>query len=244
MDPIAKYKKARQKLILLDYDGTLVNFTIAPEDAKPSVRVLNILYKLSCNPTTKLIIITGREYRSIDKMIGHLPIDIVAEHGAMVKENGLWNDRVKHNILWKHEFLPLLNQISSECTGSFVEEKRFSIAWHYRNVDLLGGYIFSRELIRMTQNKVHRYGLRIVDGAKTVEIMTNETNKGKLISTFIEKTKYDYVLSIGDGATDEDMFQMLKDNENCITIKVGYGNTSADHRLDPPEDVIRLLEKL
>src|SRR3972149_7047172 len=105
---IEKYKNATNKLVLLDYDGTLVSFAPIPEQATPSVRLLNALYKLVKKPTTKVVIITGREYRSIDKLIGHLPIDIIAEHGAMIKENRIWKDQIK-NISWKLEILPTLN---------------------------------------------------------------------------------------------------------------------------------------
>ena len=241
---IEKYKNATNKLVLLDYDGTLVSFAPIPEQATPSVRLLNALYKLVKKPTTKVVIITGREYRSIDKLIGHLPIDIIAEHGAMIKENGMWKNKIINNNAWKKEILPVLNQITAQYKGSFIEEKCFSLTWHYRNVDLIGGYIFSRELIRMTRDKTHTHDLRIIDGSKNVEIMTNEANKGKAINDLVNNDNYDYVLSIGDDVTDEDMFEELKDNENAITIKIGYGNTSAKYRLDSPSDVIQLLEQL
>lgn len=243
MEAINKYREASNKLILLDYDGTLVNFKLTPDEAKPSVRLLNVLYKLNCNISTKVVIITGREYRSIDKLIGHLPIDIVAEHGAMIKKNGVWNDQIR-NVSWKHEILPALNQITSECHGSFVEEKRFSLAWHYRNVDIMGGHIFSRELIRMVHDKKHPCDLKIIDGNKTVEIMTKEASKGNAINDLLKHINYDYVLSIGDDVTDEDMFEVLKDNENAFTIKVGSGNTSAKYRLNTSENVLQLLELL
>lgn len=244
MDIIAKYKNAENKLILLDYDGTLVNFSIQPENAKPSVRLLNALYKFSRKPWVRIVIITGREYRSIDKLIGHLPIDIVAEHGAMIKENGMWKERIKNTIRWKHEFLPMLNQFTLECEGSFIEEKRFSIAWHYRNVNTMGGYIFSRELIREVRNKIHSRDLKLIDGNKAVEIMISETGKGKITEDLIKQSNHDYILSIGDDVTDEDMFEALKENEDAITIKVGYGKTSAKYRLDDVSSVISLLEQL
>jgi len=241
---LEKYKSSKRKLLLLDYDGTLVGFTVNPEEAKPPVRVLNLLYRLCRDPSVKVVVTTGREYRSIDRLIGHLPIDIIAEHGAMIKENGMWNDLVKMNILWKHEFIPELQRMTSECHGSSIEEKRFSIAWHYRDVDVLGGYIFSRELMRIFENKVSLFNLRILDGNRTLEIITNDVNKGMMIHHLIDKHKCDYVLSIGDGGTDEDMFEVLREGENYITIKVGYGRTAAKYRLDSPQDVVALLEKL
>jgi len=244
MDPILKYKNAKKKLILLDYDGTLVDFTVIPDEAKPSVRLLNVLYKLSCDPSTKIVIITGREYKSIDKLIGHLPVEIIAEHGTMIKKGGIWNDLIKNNSSWKAEFLGMFNRYTSECPGSFTEEKRFSIVWHYRNVDMMKGYIFSREVIRQVYDKIRSNDLRIIDGNKTLEIITNGASKGKIINNLLKNSHYDYVLSIGDDVTEEDIFEFPKDDENYITIKVGYGNTSEKYRLDSPNEVIQLLERL
>ena len=96
----------------------------------------------------------------------------------------------------------------------------------------------------MAHNQTNTNDLRIIDGNKTVEIMTKEVNKGKAINDLIKNNNYDYVLSIGDDVTDEDMFEALKDDENSITIKVGSGNTSAKYRLDSPADVIQFLEQL
>lgn len=241
---IAEYKNAHNRLLLLDYDGTLVNFRIVPDEAKPSVRVLNILYKLSCHPTTKVVVITGRDYRGIDRMIGHLPITIIAEHGSMIKEHGMWTDRVRADMQWKNAFLPTFQRYMEECKGSFVEEKRFSLAWHYRNVDMVTGYIYSRDLIHEVQDRALLHNLRIIDGSKTLEIVTAGADKGNTVISLVKERKYDVVLCIGDGTTDEDMFRLLKDREGAITVKVGYGKSDAEYRLDSPDEVVELLEQL
>ena len=244
MELIAKYKKAHNKLVLLDYDGTLVNFTIKPDDAKPSERLLKVLSKISNDPATKIMIITGREYRSIDKLVGHLPIDIIAEHGAMLKENGSWKEQVNDAVFWKKGILPTLNEITEKCPGSFIEDKGFSLAWHYRNCELEAGQACSRELIGLIDNTIHSYVLKILDGNKVVELLNKGIGKGKSVKNLVEQNNYDCILSIGDDKTDEEMFDVLKDNENSITIKVGEGATSAKFRLNTPENVLELLELL
>ena len=86
---VEKFKKASNKMIFLDYDGTLVNYELIPINAKLSEQINEILIKLIDKPNVKVVIISGRGYRDIDKLLVHLPIDIVAEHGAMRKENGV-----------------------------------------------------------------------------------------------------------------------------------------------------------
>ena len=51
----------------------------------------------------------------------------------------------------KKQSLPILNQITAECPESFVEEKNFSLAWHYRNAESQSGYTYSRELISILE---------------------------------------------------------------------------------------------
>lgn len=238
-----KYKNATNRLLLLDYDGTLTDYVPTPDRAVPSERLLNLLLKLSGNENTRVVIITGRGYLDIDKLIGFLPIDIIAEHGAMIKKNSEWKKYINDDGLWKNKILPLLNKCTSECTDSFIEEKYFSLAWHYRNTEFEKGYTQSRELIRILE-KENYSDLRIIDGNKVVEIMPGQSGKGKATQSLLDRDNYDYILSIGDDKTDEDMFEVLLHNTNAVTIKVGDGNTFAKYKLDSVNDVITLLERL
>ncbi|MGQ0827656.1 MAG: trehalose-phosphatase [Bacteroidota bacterium] len=244
-DLIRKYRNTNNsKLILLDYDGTLVDYSSIPDQALPTERVLSLLRKLIQKPSLKVVIITGRRHLDIENLIGNLSIDIIAEHGAMIKENGNWKEHIKTNGSWKKAILPFIHRLVSERPDSFIEEKKFSLTWHYRNLEPIGGYIFSRELIRTLSDKVIPYDLKIVDGNKIIEIMPSQMGKGNAIQHLLEKICYDLILSIGDDKTDEDMFTVLANNKNSFTIKVGYGNTSAKHKLDSVNDVLTFLELL
>ena len=241
---IEKYKNAYKKLVLLDYDGTLVNYSPLPDKATPPDQLLGVLEKLIRFPQTRVIVITGRRIHDIDNFLGHLPIDIMAEHGALNKVNGKWEKLTQDDGSWKNKVLPLLNRITLTCPNSFVEEKHFSLTWHYRNVETNTGFIHSRELIRLLENVAQSYNLRIIDGKKVVEIVTAEIDKGKAVRQLIEPNDYDGILCIGDDETDEDMFRYLKKYENAVTIKVGKEKTFAKYRLETVEEVILLLEKL
>ncbi|KAF0151976.1 MAG: trehalose 6-phosphate synthase/phosphatase [Ignavibacteria bacterium] len=239
-----KYKTAVNKLILLDYDGTLVDFVPTPERAKPSAHLLNTLRTISNQPQTEVIIISGRLYFDIDRFLGVLPLNIIAEHGAMVKENGKWKKQIVDYRLWKQSVLPIFNRFALTCPNSFVEEKEYSLTWHYRNAQLESGHEHSRELIRALKDSARSYNLRIIDGNKIVEVMNNDIDKGKAVKKMLKQNEYDYVLSIGDDQTDEDMFCALSDYSNTYTIKVGEGETFAKYRVKSVSEVLNLLEQL
>jgi trehalose 6-phosphate synthase/phosphatase len=241
---IEKYKKATNKLVLLDYDGTLVNYELIPDNARLSEHLFDILIKLIDKPQTKVFIISGRGHNDIDRLLDHLPIDIIAEHGAMIKESGVWKNQIIDNNLWKKTIIPVLNRITSACPESFVEEKNFSLTWHYRSADTQRGYAYSRELIHILEKIVHSYNLKILDGNKVVEVLTNKIGKGKAVKELLEQDNYDFILSIGDDATDEEMFEFLLHNANAFTIKVGIGDTYAKNKLASIDDVVLLLKQL
>lgn len=241
---VEKFKKAGNKMIFLDYDGTLVNFELIPKNAKLSEQINEILKKLIDKPNVKVVIISGRGYQDIDKLLDHLPIDIVAEHGAMMKVNGVWMNQINFDDTWKKAVTDIFNQIIFTCPESYIEEKRFSLTWHYRNTDPQSGYTHSRELIRLLDKTVRSGKLRILDGNKVVEVLTNENGKGKAVKKLVEQTGYDFILAVGDDATDEEMFEFLLPDSNAYTIKVGNGDTCAKDQVADINDVMLLLKQL
>ncbi|MGN6567651.1 MAG: bifunctional alpha,alpha-trehalose-phosphate synthase (UDP-forming)/trehalose-phosphatase, partial [Flavipsychrobacter sp.] len=77
-----RYMYAQKRLLFLDYDGTLVPFTRRPEDAFPDTEVLRTLERLGNDIKNNVVVISGRDKATLDKWLGHLPLNIVAEHGA------------------------------------------------------------------------------------------------------------------------------------------------------------------
>jgi trehalose 6-phosphate synthase/phosphatase len=77
-----------------------------------------------------------------------------------------------------------------------------------------------------------------------VEIMTNEAGKGNAVEKLLKKKNYDFILSIGDDATDEEMFEYLLHIANAFTIKVGNGDSYAKYQFDSINDVLLLLKQL
>jgi trehalose 6-phosphate synthase/phosphatase len=241
---IEKYRKAADKLILLDYDGTLVNYELIPDNARLPDHLTDILIKLINKPETKVLIISGRGHQDIDKLLHHLPINIIAEHGAIIKEKGVWKNLVTDNSLWKEAIVPILNRITSACPNSFVEEKNFSLAWHYRNAESSSGYVHSRELINRVEKYIGLNNLKILDGNKVVEIMSREIGKGKAVKNLVKYDNFDFILSIGDDVTDEEIFELFLSDANSFTIKVGNGSTFAKYKLDSVGEVVMFLNEL
>jgi trehalose 6-phosphate synthase/phosphatase len=241
---VDKYRRPGKKLILLDYDGTLVTYKPKPQQALPSESLLNILGRLAEHTDTDLIIISGRDHPDIDFLLGDLPIGIIAGHGAIMRENGVWKNQISDEIFWKDTIRPILNRMCVQCPESFVEDKHFSLAWHYRNSNERSGFGYSRQLIKQLEKFSERIGLKILDGNMVVEIMSKEIGKGIAVEKLLANKKYDFILSVGDDVTDEEIFAFLMPEKRAFTIKVGNGATNAKYYFNSVEEVVLLLKLL
>jgi trehalose 6-phosphate synthase/phosphatase len=239
-----KFRHAKNRLVLLDYDGTLVDHTSIPGNATLPQEMTEILLKLINQKGTGLFIITGRRYDDIDRFLNHIPVNILADHGAVVKEGPDWKNHHKYDSSWKSPFLPVLESFTKKCPGSFTEDKMFSIAWHYRNADPVTGSACSRELLSTLKEIVTDNEFRVLDGNKVVEILAGSAGKGKAVSKLMEGNLYDFILSIGDDATDEEMFEYFADNAIAYTVKVGEGITCAKYKAENINSVASLLNQM
>ncbi|GAB3903040.1 bifunctional alpha,alpha-trehalose-phosphate synthase (UDP-forming)/trehalose-phosphatase [Larkinella knui] len=234
------FARARSRLLLLDYDGTLAEFTSEPGLAAPSAGVLETLRKLASQPENKVVIISGRDQPTLESWFGSLPIDLVAEHGDKQKQNGSWQKNNQDNAAWKNRVRPLLDEMVNRCRGSFIEEKATTLVWHYRNANEEIGFERSRELL-LTLTHLLPHTLRIIDGNKVIEIKSVDWDKGKLARRLIDGSRYDFVLAVGDDQTDEDMLAVLT-QEHQYPVKVGHGPTAATYRLPDVQQVVNLLD--
>lgn len=238
-----RYIKAKKRLILLDYDGTLVKFYPDILAAFPDTPLLELLDELCADKKNTVVIISGRQHTTLEEWLGNHPLTLIAEHGMWEKKQGLgWEETVHVPGEWQEELLPLLQSYTGRTHGSFIEKKSHSLAWHYRNAEKDLGEYHANELISHLRYFVADMPLNILTGNKVIEIKSTEVNKGKAIEKFLADPAYDFILAIGDDVTDEDMFKTI--GEKGITIKVGGNNSSAGFCLKSIEDAKALLDFL
>src|SRR5690606_326842 len=224
---IAQFINAESRLLLLDYDGTLVGFAKHPKQAVPGEALLNLISHLSSDPKTALTIISGRDAATLDEWFGHLPITLIAEHGAAIRrKDDTWELRREFDQQWKPVIKTTMDLFSKRCPGSFVEEKNHTLAWHYRNVEPDAGFTRSRELLDNLYHLIRNAQLQVIDGNKVIEVRVAGIDKGAAALRLLEESSYDFILAMGDDKTDEDMFRAL--NDRGVTIKVGRGQSVAN----------------
>jgi trehalose 6-phosphate synthase/phosphatase len=234
---------SKKRVFFLDYDGTLVNFNGNPLEAKPDEELYQIIDDLNKDDRNQIVIISGRKYETLGEWFGHLPIDLIAEHGAWKKYKGKdWQEEPNLSDKWKPNVRAMLESYSDRTAGSFIEEKRFSLAWHYRKVEKGLGELRANELISNLRYLTREKGLQLLPGNKVVEIKNAEINKGKAASAYIYDKHFDFMIAMGDDHTDEDIFTNLPDS--AITIKIGSSVSEAKFYLRSVEETRVLLQSL
>lgn len=239
---LADFNKATKRCILLDYDGTLAPYQKIPSMAAPSSELIQLLQQLAANPRNEIVIISGRDTDTLEKWLGKLPLNMIAEHGACAKRrNSNWEEQVSIKTEWKEQVRPLMQLFVDRCAGSFIEEKKSTLAWHYRNTNQELGFIRSRELRNSLLQLTANTSLQVIDGNKVLEVRMIGVDKGTASNNMLALLKPDFILGIGDDATDEDMFKALQDN--AYTIKIGRANTSAQYTILSQREVFPFLER-
>lgn len=238
-----KYTRAHKRLFLLDYDGTLVDFNININAATPDKELYHLLEELARDEKNKVVIISGRKHTTLEEWFGHLKLDLVGEHGVWHKtDGGQWEEIKGLTTEWKQHIKPILNTYTERTPGAFIEEKTYSLVWHYRKAERGLGELRASELMNNLRYMMGDWGLQLLPGNKVVEIKNIEVNKGKAAQHYLHKTDYDFVLAMGDDITDEDMFKALKDQ--AITIKVNSNLSAAKYYLRDYSEARNFLKSL
>ncbi len=239
------YRRAKKRLLLLDYDGTLVSFAPDPQLAIPGRGLLRLIQSLSANPANDVYIISGRSSAWLQHYFGTLPVSLVAEHGARLRQkDGEWTTAVQTNSDWKVSISQIMEMYVRRCPGSSIEEKDFSIVWHYRKAAPEQGKLRAMELMGELNDAIHTRKLQVMMGNKIVEVRNSGIDKGSAIKQILTNLQYDFIFAAGDDKTDEDMFKVLAGKPQCYSIKVGSDASFARFNLQTPQMIVTLLESL
>ena len=235
--------KSNKRLFLLDYDGTLVGFKGKPAEAGPDDEIIDLLKCLSRDPKNTVVIISGRDKTTLEDWLGHIGTALVAEHGGWIKlENREWQSRVPLDMNWKDTIRPILELHTDRTPGSTVEEKDFSLVWHYRRADPEFAYVRGQELRAALVNLTENLDVGVFEGNKILEVKSQVVNKGRAAEHWVTGRDWDFILAAGDDYTDEEMFSILP--EEAYSIKVGFAASKARFNVDSVKDIRMLLKRL
>ncbi|RKY36639.1 MAG: trehalose-phosphatase, partial [Candidatus Omnitrophota bacterium] len=194
-------------------------------------------------------IVSGRSREDVEKLVGLDGIFYAGSHGFDIKGPGFSKTQEE-----AEDIIPVINKITQELKqelgkipGLLLEEKRFSIAVHYRLVDE-GKYLSKIE--RVVTHKVQdNPQLRLMHGKKVFELLPKiDWNKGKAIRWIMQALEIDWgeysVIYIGDDVTDEDAFRTIRTRGTAILVSEVPKISCADFFLKSPQEVAQFFKIL
>ena len=246
--PLAKQFPKKSRIILLDYDGTLVPIQRTPDEATLSDRARSRIQNIAEQDDCMTIVISGRSSSFIAKQVRDIPLALACEHGGQFRSapGKRWKRLVAADT---KEWFPIVRSIMEDfckrTPGAFIEKKKFALSWHYRQSSEHFSAYQARRLIAELKSTLSSRPVSILHGKKVVEVRAAEANKGHFVRWLLDRYALSddiQIIAIGDDKTDEDMFRALPDH--AITVKVGHDYSDAHYRLSTPDDVYTFLESL
>ncbi|HKJ79694.1 MAG TPA: bifunctional alpha,alpha-trehalose-phosphate synthase (UDP-forming)/trehalose-phosphatase, partial [Prolixibacteraceae bacterium] len=219
------------RVFFLDYDGTLTGFENNPKHARPTEELYALLDNLASDPKNRIVLISGRDKNTFEEWFGHKPYTLIVEHGVWVKAAGSdWQMIEPLDASWKENIKSALEFYVDRTPGSFIEEKNYSLVWHYRKSDPDLGINRAIELKDELTSLVANLNLEILEGNKVIEIKNRGINKGRAAQKVLHDAPADKIVAIGDDWTDEFLFSEIPND--AVTIKVGMAKTVAGYKVE------------
>lgn len=248
---LSRLAASPELLVVCDFDGTLAPIVDRPEDARITPRAEHALSVLQSAPGVSIALISGRSIESLGETKVNLEGRIVAgSHGAEllgVDREGRPSTEIRLTRDEQRRFerlRTLLDERVEEVPGAWVEVKPLGFAVHVRAVadESEGNRLLTSlvEHVKRLQDGGEPYHSR--GGKMVLEFAVRRADKGAVLREIRQYLPQMPVLFVGDDVTDEDALRALVLGD--VGVKVGPGDTVADHRVRDPEVVAAMLARL
>ena len=238
-------------LVLLDFDGTLAPIAPTPDEAALPSATRCSLARLAASPRCTVAVVSGRAIDDLRAKVGLAGVAYVGSHGlesADAPALPVYDPpRPVRELLARLK--ERLGARLAAVPGSLLEEKKASLAVHYRRVDP-SEVARVEEAVRGGVAELDSGGaLDVAPGKMVLEIRPRvEWNKGTAVERLIRaeerrRSGAVFPLYVGDDATDEDGFRALAGRG--LSVLVGERpDSSASHFVADTEEVARMLRAL
>jgi trehalose 6-phosphate phosphatase len=220
-------------LLGFDFDGTLAPIVTDPDRAvmRPKTRALlaKVAKRYPC------VIISGRAHKDVRKLVTGVDVaGVIGNHGL---EPWHSSDRFERSV---KRWVPKLHKALDGVPGVQIENKRFSVAVHYRQARNRSD---ARKKILAAAADLGP--VRLIGGKMVVNVLpVGAPHKGIALERERERLGCDTAIYVGDDETDEDVFTLHQPGR-LLAVRVGPNKASlASHHIGSQRDIDRLLQAL
>lgn len=235
--------RAPQKVLLLDYDGTLAPFTVQRDHAQPYPSVREILNRIMALGTTRVIIVSGRPAAELPALLAldNTP-EVWGSHGMeCIDMSGRRKlqalDSVTDGLLHVAHA-----RLKAAGLMQHVEAKAGGLAVHWRGLSRAEAEAIGTAAARIFFELDHQNRFRILPFHCGIELRIKSPNKGTVVESVQNALPASAAIAyLGDDLTDEDAFHALRPSGLSVLISERERPTAASVWLRPPDELVGFL---
>ena len=235
---------ARERLLLLDYDGTLAPFHRRPEDAMPYAGVPEVLGRLARDGRTRVVIVSGRRLVDLRGPLSRIP------------HAGAWGTHGWEHLTAGGEHIEFQPEASARrrlqlaepaarrlaMLGARVERKGASVAIHWRGLREP-----NRSEVRErigSEWRAHAGTLDLLEFDGGLELRARGRTKADAVREALASSAPGCACAyLGDDLTDEDAFAAIAGRGLAVLVRPEWRETAASVWIRPPEELLEFLER-
>jgi trehalose 6-phosphate phosphatase len=232
----------RKCAILLDIDGTILDFAPSPRQVWVPTGLRRTLVRLNTLTGGALALVSGRSLHDIDLIFSPLELAAIGGHGAEIRpaagaQPTLYASQMSAALKRR------LASISELGPGILVEDKGYSLALHYRLAPEKGAAV--RAAVESICAAAVSDSVDILPGKMVVEIKPLGVNKARAVSKLMTHPPFTgrKPIFIGDDTTDEPVFGIIP-QFGGLGFSVGRVVAEVNGHFEKPESVRAWLARV
>ena len=240
-----RVSESEKSVLFLDYDGTIAPFRIKRDEAVPYPWVPGILNGILETGKTRLVIISGRDVSSIQKLLRlSQQVEIWGCHGRqhLLLNGELKSDRISRAA--RRALSDAQEWVEDHGLSENMEEKSGCLALHFRGMKSSQADRLERKAATAFEAMLPGTGMEIDRFDGGIELRSAEAHKGMAV----EKVLSEYrtippAAYLGDDLTDEDAFSAIRGRGLGVLVRDEFRTTMADIWIRPPDELKAFLER-
>lgn len=211
--------------LLLDLDGTLVDFAAHPEQVVASEELRVLLANLSREMNGAVALVTGRTIASADAVLDGALVHIAGIHGIERRSEQTIERASNDTAPIQAALKDARELIAKGALQVDIEDKGLALALHYRRAPE-----FADATRRTAAEIAQRHGLSILEGNMVIELTLGQRTKADAVTDFMASQPFAgrTPIAVGDDITDEDAFRAVA-KLGGHSILVGAPRRTAAH---------------
>src|SRR5438309_4647500 len=229
--------------LLLDIDGTLLDFAPTPREVWVPPGLAKTLDRLLERTSGALALVSGRSLNDIDLIFAPAEFPAVGGHGAEMRLSGEGEAVAAHAPPMDKDLKKRLAAIAQLSPGILLEDKGYSLALHYRLAPHAEKAIYAA--VSLIRADLPNAPIEVLPGKCVCEIKHSGFTKASGVHELMKREPFKgrRPFFIGDDVTDETVFAIMPDLDG-LAFSVGRRAKGVAGHFDAPSDVREFLAHL